>query len=192
VNAVLDSRSESAGWDLVAERPRTAALLHPLRVRILDSLREPDSAAGLSRRLRLSRQRVTYHVRELARALFFERAGRRRRRNMIEQRYRATAQGYILSPELLGQLGLPRPRAEDVFSESYLLGLVALAQYEIVRSTREAAAQNKRLSTLSMNAVIRLESASQRAQFTEELRHAVIGVMGRYSSSHTLADGPAG
>jgi DNA-binding transcriptional ArsR family regulator len=101
--------------------PRAAALLHPLRLRILDALREPDSAAGLARRLRLPRQKVNYHVRELARARFLERAGQRRRRNMIERRFRTTAQGYILSPELLGRLGLPQAQVQDAFSAAYLL-----------------------------------------------------------------------
>src|SRR6202142_1619142 len=128
----------SASWDLVADMDRASALLHPLRLRILDALREPDSAAGLARRLRLPRQKVNYHVRELARNHFLERAGQRRRRNMIERRYRTTAQGYILSPELLGRLGSSLPQAEDAFSASYLLGVLALAQSELGRARREA------------------------------------------------------
>src|SRR6202047_5290914 len=91
--------SDSSGWDLVAEMPRAAALLHPLRLRILESLREPDSAAGVARPRGIARQKVNYHMRELARTHFLERAGQRRRRNMIERRYWTTARGYILSPE---------------------------------------------------------------------------------------------
>jgi DNA-binding transcriptional ArsR family regulator len=179
-------------WDFVAEVPRAAALLHPLRLRILDALREPDSAAGLARRLRLPRQRVNYHVRELARAHFLERAGQRRRRNMIERRYRTSAQGYILSPELLGRLGLPRERAEDAFSVSYLLGLLALGQSELGRSTREAESQNKRLATLSLSSELRFESAEQRTRFSEELRRAVVDVVARHASPSLLADGSPG
>jgi DNA-binding transcriptional ArsR family regulator len=172
--------------------PRAAALLHPLRLRILDALREPDSAAGLARRLRLPRQKVNYHVRELARVHFLERAGQRRRRNMIERRYRATAQGYILSPDLLGRLGLPREQADDAFSAAYLLGLMSLGQSELGRVTREAGEQGKRLSTLSLNSELRFESPKQRARFAEELRSAVVDVIARHYSPHTLADGAAG
>src|SRR5271168_5180745 len=110
--------ARAAAWDLVADMNRASALLHPLRLRILDALREPDSASGLARRFRMPRQKMNYHVRELARTHFLERAGQRRRRNMIERRYRTTAQGYILSPELLGRLGLSLPQAEDAFSAS--------------------------------------------------------------------------
>jgi DNA-binding transcriptional ArsR family regulator len=190
--AAADSRPAPPAWDLVSDMPRAAALLHPLRLRILEALREPDSAAGLARRLRLPRQRVNYHVRELARSHFLERAGQRRRRNMIERRYRTTAQGYILSPDLLGRLGLPREQVEDAFSAAYLLGLMSLGQSELGRAAREAGEQGKRLSTLSLNSEVRFESPEQRAQFAEELRRAVVEVVARQSSPHTLADGVAG
>jgi DNA-binding transcriptional ArsR family regulator len=179
-------------WDLVADMNRAGALLHPLRLRILDALREPDSASGLARRFRMPRQKMNYHVRELARAHFLERAGQRRRRNMIERRYRTTAQGYVLSPELLGRMGLPRESAADVFSAAYLLGMMAVAQAELARASREAAAQRKRLTTLSVSAELRFESAEQRAQFAAELRRSVLEVIGGYASAHTMADGSAG
>jgi DNA-binding transcriptional ArsR family regulator len=118
--------ASAAPWDLVRDMNRATALLDPLRLRILDALREPDSASGLARRFGLPRQKMNYHIRELARAHFLERAGQRRRRNMIERRYRATAQAYVLSPELLGRMGLPREHTEDAFSAAYLLGLMAV------------------------------------------------------------------
>jgi DNA-binding transcriptional ArsR family regulator len=179
-------------WDLVASMGRASALLHPLRLRILDALREPDSAAGLARRFRMPRQKMNYHVRELARAHFLERAGQRRRRNMIERRYRTTAQGYVLSPELLGRMGLPREHAEDVLSAAYLLGRMAVAQAELVCASREAATQRKRLTTLSVSAELRFESAEQRAKFAAELQRSIIDVIGRFASPHTMADGSAG
>jgi DNA-binding transcriptional ArsR family regulator len=179
-------------WDLVADMSRASALLHPLRLRILDALREPDSASGLARRFRMPRQKMNYHVRELARTHFLERAGQRRRRNMIERRYRTVAQGYVLSPELLGRMGLPQAHAEDVFSAAYLLGIMAVAQAELAQASREAAAQRKRLRTLSVSAELRFESAEQRAKFAAELRRSVIEVIGRHASPHTMADGSAG
>ena len=192
MKSALQSPPQSPPWDFVAEMPRAAALLHPLRLKILDALREPDSAAGLARRLRLPRQKVNYHVRELARTHFLERAGQRRRRNMIERRYRTTARGYILSPELLGRLGVPHAQAEDAFSAAYLLGLLSLGQSELGRASREAAAQGKRLATLSINSEVRFESAEQRAKFTTELQRAVLEVVSRYASPYTHADSSAG
>jgi DNA-binding transcriptional ArsR family regulator len=176
----------------VQEAGRAVALLHPLRLRILEALREPDSAAGLARRLRMPRQKVNYHVRELARARFLERAGQRRRRNMIEQRYVASARAYVLAPELLGRMGADWRRAEDAFSTSYLLGLAAQMQSELGRASQEAGAQGKRLSTLSLSSEFRFESAAQRAKFAEELQKAVVDVVGRFASPAKLEDGGAG
>jgi DNA-binding transcriptional ArsR family regulator len=193
MNVPANAASVAApAWDLVADMNRVGALLHPLRLRILDALREPDSASGLARRFRMPRQKMNYHVWELARAQFLERAGQRRRRNMIERRYRTTALGYVLSPELLGRMGLPREHAEDVLSAAYLLGMMAVAQAELARASREAAAQRKRLTTLSVSSELWFESAEQRAKFAAELRSSVIDVIGRYASPHTMADGSAG
>ncbi len=169
-----------------------AAVLHPLRQRILASLAEPDSAAGLARRLRLPRQRLNYHVRELARAGLLRRAGRRRKRNMIEQCYVATARGYALSPELLGRLGADPDRVEDTLSAAYLLALASQAQAELGRASREAAEQGKRLTTLSMNSEFRFESAEQRARFARALEAAVVDVIGRFASPAEREDGSAG
>jgi DNA-binding transcriptional ArsR family regulator len=192
MNVAANAAAPATAWDLVVDMNRASALLHPLRLRILDALREPDSASGLARRFRLPRQKINYHVRELARTHFLERAGQRRRRNMIERRYRTRAQGYVLSPELLGRMGLPYAHAEDVFSAAYLLGMMAVAQAELARASREAATQRKRLTTLSVSSELRFESAEQRAKFAVELRRSVIDVIGRYASLHAMADGSAG
>jgi DNA-binding transcriptional ArsR family regulator len=178
--------------DFVSDAHRAAALLHPLRLRILESLAEPDSASGVARKLRMPRQVVNYHVRELARSHFLQRAGQRRKRNMIERRFVATARGYVLSPELLGKLGLDARRVEDTFSAAYLLALTSQMQSELGRAWRAASAQNKRLATLSMSSEMRFESADQRAEFTRELQQAIINVIGRFASPTKLADGTAG
>lgn len=181
-----------ASVHFVNDSGRAAALLHPLRLRILEALREPDSAAGLARRLRLPRQKVNYHVRELARARFLARAGRRRRRNMIEQRYVATARGYLLAPEILGRLNADPRQIEDAFSPAYLLALTAQLQSELGRASQEAAAQGKRLATLSLSTELRFQSSEQRAEFARVLQRAVVDVIGRYASPATLPDGHAG
>lgn len=177
---------------LLDSAPRAAAVLHPLRRRVLEALQQPDSAAGLARRLHLPRQRLNYHVRELARAGLLRRAGRRRKRNMIEQCYVATARGYALSPELLGSLGADPRCVEDTFSAAYLLALAAQLQKELGRASREATAQGKRLITMSMNSEFRFESAEQRAQFARALQAAVVDVIGRFASPAQRADGSPG
>jgi DNA-binding transcriptional ArsR family regulator len=185
-------RMGAAAINFVQDSGRAAALLHPLRLRILEALGEPDSAAGLARRLRMPRQKVNYHVRELARAKFLERAGRHRKRNMVEQRYVASAKAYVLAPELLGKLGPDAGRIEDRFSAAYLMALASQLQSELGRASVEATAQGKRLSTLSVSSELRLESPKQRAEFAVQLQRAVIEVVGRFASPAQLANGQVG
>src|SRR5690349_16864698 len=102
-----------AALESVDTPARAIALLSPLRPRLLRMAQEPASAIELARRLRLPRQRVNYHVRELARAGFLRPAGRRRKRNWVEQRYVATARSYVFSPTILGGLAPDWRSIED-------------------------------------------------------------------------------
>src|SRR5271163_4518860 len=178
--------------DLVREPAHAAVLLHhPLRLKILAALMEPDSATGVARRMNLPRQTVNYHVRELARARFLARAGRRRRRHLFEQCYVATARGYVLSPELLGKLAADPAQVADTFSAKYLLGMASKLQAELARSVELAAAAGKRLATLSINTELRFTAPDQRGAFTAELQRAIVEVAGQHSSPFSNADGTA-
>ncbi len=88
----------------IVELRRAVVLLQPLRLRILSLARQPVSASELGRKLGLSRQKVNYHVSALAAAGFLRPAGTRRRRNLVERRYQASARSYALHPSLLGPL----------------------------------------------------------------------------------------
>jgi DNA-binding transcriptional ArsR family regulator len=185
----MHAMESAEALDVVDDAERAVALLQPLRLQILEALAQPDSAAGLARRLRLSRQKVNYHVRALARAGFLRRAGRRRKGNMTEQQYRASALGYVLSPELLGRLGADVDRFQDAFSAGHLLALTSQAQAEVGLAVRLAREQGKRLATLSATADLRFESAEQRAGFAEALQKALLDVVARHASPASRPDG---
>ena len=54
---------------MLLRRPEDLSVLLPKpRVRLLEELQRPDSAAGLSRRLGIPRQKLNYHLRELEEA----------------------------------------------------------------------------------------------------------------------------
>jgi DNA-binding transcriptional ArsR family regulator len=182
----------SMGLGVLREHAQAAVLLyHPLRLRILSALLEPDSATGVARRMNLPRQTVNYHVRELARAKLLARAGRRRRRRMVEQCYVATARGYVLSPELLGKLAADPAHVADTFSANYLIGLASKIQAELGHVTELAAKEGKRLATLSINTEVRFTSPEQRAKFTAELQKAIVDLVGRHSAPFHRPDGSA-
>ena len=179
-------------FGIVRETAQAATLLyHPLRLKILAALLQPDSATGVARRMKLPRQTVNYHVRELARARFLVRAGRRQRRRLYEQCYVATARGYVLSPELLGKLAADPAQAADTLSAKYLLSLASKLQVELARSVELAPAAGKRIATLSFNTELRFDSPEQRTTFTEELQRAIVDVVHRHSSPFSLPDGSA-
>src|SRR5262249_312734 len=119
--------------EVVSDRARAVHLLDPLRAEILRLARDPVSASELAPRLGLSRQRVNYHVRRLAADGLLRRAGRRRRRNLFEQRYAASSLAYLLSPDLLGPLCADWRRIADSSSADYLLALMAQVQADASR-----------------------------------------------------------
>jgi hypothetical protein len=47
-----------APLEIIQEPGKAAAVFDPQRLRLLEHLKEPDSAAGIARRLQLSRQQV--------------------------------------------------------------------------------------------------------------------------------------
>jgi len=183
---------DATGIALLHQSSQVSALLcHPARIRILQALLEPDSAAGLSRRMSIPRQTLNYHVRALLRAKLLHRAGRRRNRNFFEQRYVTAARGFVLSPELLGSLAADPSQELDAFSAAHLLGLASLLQRELGRASETAARAGKRLATLSLETKLRFRSAYERQQFAEALRQAVLDVVARHAGPYLNEEGGA-
>ena len=173
----------------ITDPARAAEILHPLRLEILRLAVEPISASELAPRLKLSRQRVNYHVRRLASGGVLRRAGQRRRRNMIEQRYVASARAFLLSPDLLGAVGADWRRVEDAASAGYLLALGCQMESDLTRVWRDAQASGKRASTQALKSQFRFESAQQRERFTRALEEAVVRVVTEHTSPNLRSDG---
>jgi biotin operon repressor len=165
--------------------PRRAACLvgHPLRPRILASAREPVSASELARRLGQPRQRVNYHVRQLARDGFLVPAGQQRKRNMVEQPYVASARAYLLTPAVLGDAAPPASAATDPASAAQLISLCAHAQNQVAQLVEAASAAGVRVRTLSLQADVALPGAEQRAAFLRDVSGAINDVVARYTGA---------
>ena len=181
-----------AELECVGQPDRASVLLQPLRLRILELARQPASASDIAGQLRIPRQKVNYHVRELARAKFLRRAGQRKKRNMIERRYVATARAYVLEPAMLGPVQAGLRSVADTFSAMHLLALMTQAQSDLIADIHGAAAEKKRLATLSIASEIRFASASQREEFTVALRGAIADTIARFTSPAKLNDGTPG
>ena len=162
--------------------PRRAAaiLAHPLRPRILAHAREPISASELARRLDQPRQRLNYHVRQLAQHDLLEAVGQQRRRNMVEQQYIASAQAYVLTPAVLGDAAPAGAGNQDQTSAAQLIGLCARAQNDVARLIETGHAAGIRVRTLSLQADVAFDTAEQRTTFMDEIKSAINDVAARY------------
>jgi DNA-binding transcriptional ArsR family regulator len=150
-------------------------------MQILRFAQSPVSATEIAGRLRMPRQRVNYHVRKLADRGLLRRAGRQRKRNMVEQRYRATARSFLLAPDVLGPLEPDWRKIVDTASAGYLLALTAQVQSDVARARKAADEEGTRLSTLSVKSQFRFEKPEQRAEFAAALRQAVVDVIARHT-----------
>jgi DNA-binding transcriptional ArsR family regulator len=169
---------------LINERKAAAAALHPLRLRILEHLREPDSAAGVARALSLPRQRVTYHVRALEKAGLVEGVSDRRKGNCVERVVRATARSYVIAPQALGEAGAGEG-LEDQFSSSYLVAVAAQTMRDVAELRKRADEAGKRLPTLSLQTEVRFGSAREQHAFAEELSRAIAQLASKYHDGGT-------
>ena len=176
-----------APLDVVRSAESAAALLDPTRQRLLTHLREPDSATGLGRRLRLPRQRINYHLKVLEGAGLVELVEERRKGNCLERVVRATARAFIISPEALGELGPTRELAADRLSSTYLMAAAGRTIQDVALLESKAKQEGKRVATLTLEADVRFASAETRAKFAEELADAVARIAARYHDDRAPA-----
>ncbi|MDA8017238.1 MAG: helix-turn-helix domain-containing protein [Thermoanaerobaculia bacterium] len=165
---------------IVPRSSQAAALLHPLRRRLLDAFRTPASAAEVARRLSQPRQRVGHHVRELQSHGLLVSAGERRTGNFVEKLLRSSAMSYVISPEALGELA-PDPKAiEDRVSSAYLLATAARTLGDVADLRRRAAGSGKRLATLTLESEVRFASPQAQAGYAQELASTLRRLAAKY------------
>lgn len=178
--------------EVVRDHRRASALLHPLRLRILRQTAEPASATEVASRLGLPRQRVNYHFRQLIRVGFLRPAGSRRKRNMVEKRYLASAQGYVISPEIVGEARADWRRVEDMQSAAYLIALLAHAESDLARLFPTAGKNRPPARTMSLKTQFRLRTEQERERFARAVRQALADVVFRQTTPAVREDGGAG
>jgi DNA-binding transcriptional ArsR family regulator len=165
---------------VIHEPEAAAAALHHTRRAVLAALTEPDSAAGLARRLGLPRQRLNYHLRELERCGLLECVEERRKGNCTERLLRATARSFVISPDALGALGATTEAAQDRLSATYAIAVASRTIQEISTLHARARREDKRLATLAIDGEVRFASAEQRAAFAEERSECLAQLIAKY------------
>lgn len=164
---------------VIDDSATAVSLLDPLRARVLSAFSEPGSASTVAKALGESRQKINYHVRALEELELLKLIDKVPRRGLTERVLEATSKSYVLSPELLGARGA-EPEQIDRLSTSYLLAVAARLIREVAALTRRAEQAKAPLSTLTIDAEIRFRSAAERAEFTSDLRDAVMAIASKY------------
>ena len=166
--------------EVIADPAAAAVALEPVRSRLLAELAEPASAAALSARLGIARQKINYHLRTLEEHRLVEVAEERKWGGLTERVLVATAASYVVSPGAMGPVASDPGRAADRLSARYLIALAARVVREVSELLGRARRAGKRLSTLSIDTEVRFRSAEERAEFSRELATAVAGLAARY------------
>ena len=158
------------------------ALAHPVRLRVLEALREPASAATAARAVGQPRQNVNYHLKELERAGLVEKVGERRKGNFIEALYRAVAPTIVISP----RAAWAHPRRLDALREQLSLENLVVFGERIGRDAAvlldRAAFDGEEIASVAVEAEVHFDSEDTRAQFMEEYLRAVGPLLRTYGS----------
>ncbi|MGQ0803517.1 MAG: ArsR/SmtB family transcription factor [Actinomycetota bacterium] len=157
-------------------------LCHPLRVRILEALREPGSSATVARQVGESRQRVNYHLKELERAGLVEPTGERRSGNFIETLYRAVAESFVVSP----QVAWSDPRRVEALRHQHSLEKLVTVGEQLQRDAASlldrAAFDGEEIASAAVEADVHFADEKARAAFLEEYFTALRGLCERYGA----------
>lgn len=165
-----------------------AALLSPLRRRILGALAEPGSATTVGQALGLPRQKVNYHLRTLEDAGLVEHVEDRRKGNCTERIVRATATHYLIAPTAHEERPASPAEIADRFSSDHLAAVSARTISELAELRARADAAGKRLATFSLETAVRFASPADQTAFLEELSNTVARLVARYHDEGS-ADG---
>jgi DNA-binding transcriptional ArsR family regulator len=172
--------SQALSLDVIRAPEAAAALLDPTRRTLLAHLKDPESATGLARRLRLPRQRINYHLRVLEEAGLVELVEERRKGNCLERLVRASARSFIISPEALGELGPTAETAVDRLSSAYLMAAAGRTIRDVAALEERARREGKRVATLTLDTEVRFANAEARARFAEELTNTLARLVAEY------------
>ncbi|QYB04094.1 helix-turn-helix domain-containing protein [Rhodococcus sp. USK10] len=154
--------------------------LDPVRARLLAALAEPGSASSVAEQVGLTRQKANYHLRALEEHGLVELVEERRKGNVTERLFQATAASYVISPAAFAALAPDPDRAPDQLSAHWLVALAARLVREVGELIAGATAARQPLATYAIDSEILFASAADRSAFADELGESVKNLVSRY------------
>jgi len=168
---------------VVGDQQGLAAILSPLKRRMLQSLDRPDSASGLSRRLGIPRQKINYHLRKLEEAGLVELVEEKMRRGCLERIVRVAARAFVVSPEFLEGLAADPETIADRYSSAYLVAAAARMVRQVADQRAKSEKAGQRLATFTMESEIAFQSPADFNAFTRDLAVEVARLSSKYDRS---------
>lgn len=167
---------------LIENECTAASVMNPLRRSILEALREPDSAAGVARRLDVPRQKLNYHIRKLEAGGLIGKVGERQARGFTEVLMQSVAHSYLVSPATLGSIEADPKDLADRASSAYMLAAAGRLIRNIGALRRAADEKGKRLATLTIESSVTFADAAGQRAFGDELTRAIAALARKYHS----------
>lgn len=152
---------------------------------MLEHLQSPSSATGLAKAMKMPRQRVNYHLRELERHKLVEFVEERRKGNCNERIVRATATSYVINPAALGSLASDPAMIEDRVSSAYQVAVAAKAIRDLAVLEKRATAARKKLPTLTLQVSVRFSGPEAQQGFARDLTNALAELTAKYHDEST-------
>jgi DNA-binding transcriptional ArsR family regulator len=166
----MNAGSEQAAVAEIATVEQLAALVHPVRRRMLAELAEPASPSEVAKRVGIAAQIANYHVRALEAAGLVQEVETRQIRNLLEHRFRAVARSFILSTALPLTEVQRRRLQSDVALQQLVQAGDAIRQDAL--RLLEAPAPNGH-NALALELEVDLPSEADREAFVQALSEAI-------------------
>ncbi|MGB2694088.1 MAG: helix-turn-helix domain-containing protein [Dehalococcoidia bacterium] len=177
-----EAQPAQAGVRILDDLEALQVLGHPLRVQILDALREPASAAAVARLVGQPRQKVNYHLKELERVHLVQPTGERRVGNFVETLYQAVARSYVVSPKIAWADPRRMQALADQHSLETLVMLGDRLQRDAIALLDRAAFDGEQIASASVTADAKFESEADRAAFLQEYVQSITELLDRYGA----------
>lgn len=164
---------------LIEDAAQIRMALSPLRRRLLAGLRRPGSAVSLAAELGMPRQKVGYHLRALEAAGLLTLVEERRRRGFTERMLVASADAFVIDPDLLGA-GADAVETQDRHAAEHLVGAASKVVREVSRMQAAAEAEGRRLLTFTIEADLLLAAPADLERFGERLAAAAADLIAEF------------
>ena len=162
----------------VRELEQARALLHPIRVAVLQRLREPHTCADLAKALGMTAQRMNHHVKALVEAGLVRVVREERVRNLMRATYQAVGKVVWLSPSIARDPSIDERAERDRMSLHALLEMAETVQDEVAALlSRTSSAE---VPSLGLNVEVHLRDEAHRKAFAKDVLDALAPVIRQY------------